>query len=96
MKKLASFLLLTVLVLSCRTTEPTSDPSAENREAVEFTATPASFSLKGGKGVVEGVIREITPDGKVVKETPIDKEDFTLKLKSGDATQLSLDEKAKV
>ncbi|MDD6927761.1 MAG: hypothetical protein SOW36_07240 [Porphyromonas sp.] len=96
MKKLASFLLLTVLVLSCRTTEPTSDPSAENREKVEFTATPASFSLRGGKGVVEGVIRETTPEGKVVKETPIAKEDFTLRLKSGDATQLSLDERAKI
>lgn len=95
MKKIISFLAIALMALSCSRPEPEPNPGAANSVKAEFKVSPESFSLKGGKGEVAGMLKEISPEGKVVKENPIAKEDFRLSLKNGDATQITIDEKEK-
>lgn len=102
MKKLIPALLLLVFTLaSCCKPEPTPqpkpipDPLPENSLVAEFKASLATFPAEGGKGVVEGLLKEVSPEGKVIKETPLAKSDFTLTLKEGDATQIQINDEKK-
>ena len=93
MKKIFSLLAVALLAVACNKPEPT--PPVENSFKTMFKATPAEFSAQGGKGAVEGILQEISPDGKVISEKPMAKGDFTLALKSGDALQISIDNETK-
>lgn len=100
MKRIISALTLIVLLLSacCKPEpkpEPTPTPVPENSTKVEFIATPQTFSAQGGKGIVEGRLKEISPEGKLVTEIPLPKSDYSLSLKSGDASQIKVDSEKK-
>lgn len=102
MKKLIPALLLLAFTLaSCCKPEPTPepkptpDPLPENRMVAEFKASQTTFPTEGGKGVVVGILKEVSPEGKVIEETPLAKSDFTLMLKEGDATQIQINEEKK-
>lgn len=102
MKQLiAAFTLVVLLLTACYKPEPdpqpkpTPEPSKENSFMVEFNAIPEVFPADGGKGNIEGLLKEVSPEGKVMKESPIGKSDFTLSLKSGDASQIQINEESK-
>ena len=95
MRNLISIIALAMLVIACSPEEPTPNPAKESIFKAEFQASPAIFSAEGGVGTVKGSLQEVSSEGKVIKETPLAKEDFTVSLKSGDASQLSLDQESK-
>lgn len=93
MKKLIFLCLLGILAVSCDSPEPNPpQPIKEQVAKALFKATPATFTAEGGTGSIEGVLQEFTPEGKLVSEHPIAKEEYTLSLESGDASQIVLDE----
>lgn len=104
MKQLISaFTLIVLLFTACHKPEPepapqpkpTTKPAIGNSFKVEFKATPEVFPADGGKGIIEGILKEVSPEGKVVKKSPIGMRDFTLSLKSGDASQIQINEETK-
>lgn len=95
MKKLIFLCLLGSLAVACDSPEPNPNPPQPIGEHVVkalFKATPATFTAEGGTGAIEGVLQEFTLEGKLVSETPLSKSDFSLSLKSGDPSQIALDE----
>lgn len=60
-----------------------------------FVASPNLFDAKGGEGMVSGVCKVTNASGSVVSETELQPTDFTLSLKSGNATELTIDQTKK-
>lgn len=89
MKKIFSLCVLAFAMFSCNT--PAPKPTVESKTKAEFKVSPATFTAEGGKGTIEGILQEMTPEGKVFQEKPLAKSDYTLSLKSGDASQITLD-----
>lgn len=56
-----------------------------------FEAKPASFSAKGGEGVVLGKQAATDGSGKVVEEKVLAAKDFSLTLKEGNASEITID-----
>lgn len=96
-KVFVTLILSMLAIASCQS--PNScpdlpDPNAHTFKA-EFKATPDAFSAQGGEGLVSGVLKEINAEGVEVSERPLTKSEFTLRLKSGDANQISIDNDTK-
>lgn len=91
-KKFFSIFLLALVAVSCNSPEP--EPNSNSTKA-EFRSTPATFSEEGGEGYIEGKLIELSPEGTVVKESPLAKEDFTISLKSGNKDQIELNNSTK-
>ena len=89
MKKIFSLCVLAFAMFSCNT--PAPKPTVESKTKAEFKVSPATFTAEGGKGTIEGILQEMTPEGKVFQEKPLAKSDYTLSLKSEDASQITLD-----
>ena len=97
MKKIISLLLALLFVASCQKSGSCPNPpkKANNTFKVEFKATPQQFSAQGGQGAVSGVLKEFSPEGQIISEKTLEKGDFTLKLKSGDASLITIDDVTK-
>lgn len=97
MRKIISLLLALLFVASCQKTGSCPNPpkKANNTFKVEFKATPQQFSAQGGQGTVSGVLKEFSPEGQIISEKTLEKGDFTLKLKSGDASLITIDDVTK-
>lgn len=103
MKRWFSFFLLSTFVLltlnSCKKNPippPIPEPIvSETTFKAEFRATPSKFSAQGGVGIVEGILKEFSPEGKSLHERPLASTEFTISLKSGDATQIIIDDAKK-
>lgn len=92
MKRAVSlFLFLLMIFASCHKPVPKPQAKVKNNVQVAFKATPQTFSAEGGKGIIEGVLKEISPEGKIIKETALTKSEFSLSLKSGNASQIKID-----
>lgn len=70
-------------------------PDSQQLFKAKFEATPQLFSPQGGEGNVSGVLKELSPEGVEISEIPLTKSDFTLTLKSGDPTQITIDDATK-
>ena len=70
-------------------------PDSQQLFKAKFEATPQLFSAQGGEGNVSGVLKELSPEGVEISEIPLTKSDFTLTLKSGDPTQITIDDATK-
>ena len=70
-------------------------PDSQQLFKAKFEATPQLFSAQGGEGNVSGVLKELSPEGVEISEIPLAKSDFTLTLKSGDPTQITIDDATK-
>lgn len=70
-------------------------PDSQQLFEAKFEATPQLFSAQGGEGSVSGVLKELSPEGVEISEIPLTKSDFTLTLKSGDPTQITIDDATK-
>lgn len=88
-------LLLFCVLSSCCKPEIVVHRTHENSVKAVFEATPATFAAKGGKGVIKGILREISPEGNVIKETAISNSDFSISLKKGNSDEITLDSQAK-
>lgn len=87
-------LVITLLFLaSCQRSDVC--PDSQQLFKAKFEATPRLFSAQGGEGNVSGVLKELSPEGIEISETPLTKSDFTLTLKSGDPTQITIDDATK-
>ena len=109
MKKIIPLLFMLLFAVACQdpkpepTPEPTPtptptpvpNPTPKNSFKAIFTANPSTFSAQGGDGVVEGTLQEFSPEGKMISEKQLKKEQFTIALKAGDATQITIDDAAK-
>lgn len=111
MKKIIPLLFTLFIAVACQKPEPTLPPNPEptptpsptptpnptpqNSFKALFTANPSIFSAQGGDGIVEGILQEFSPEGKMVSEKALKKDDFMVALKSGDATQITIDNTAK-
>ena len=90
MKKLLSIITLIALVVSCCPDELASNPSKGSIFKAEFNASPAVFSAEGGVGIISGILQELSSGGKILNKAPLAKEDYTVSLKNGDASQITL------
>ena len=107
MKKIIPLLFMLLFAVACQdpkpeptptptpTPTPVPNPTPKNSFKAIFTANPSTFSAQGGDGVVEGTLQEFSPEGKMISEKPLKKEQFTIALKAGDATQITIDDAAK-
>lgn len=97
MKKVLSLVTLLFLVVSCKPSGNNPEPEVlpAVKSTYSFTATPSTIPASGGMGTVEGLKTDLNAKGAKVKETPVAKEDFTLSLKSGDETQITIDNETK-
>ena len=87
-------LVITLLFLaSCQRSDVC--PDSQQLFKAKFEATPQLFSAQGGEGNVSGVLKELSPEGVEISEIPLTKSDFTLTLKSGDPTQITIDDATK-
>lgn len=76
---LAILLMLTAAPFSCcEKCPPEPTPKKENKFRAKFTATPDSFSGRGGAGEVFGLLQEISPEGEIVGEIPLKVYEFQL------------------
>lgn len=93
LKVFVPLLLAMLVVVSCQRSGSCPNPPdlPANTFKAEFKATPDAFSAQGGEGVVIGVLKEINAEGVEVSEKPLGEGDFTLRLKSGDASQITID-----
>ncbi len=86
--------MITLLFLaSCQRSDVC--PDSQQLFKAKFEATPQLFSPQGGEGNVSGVLKELSPEGVEISEIPLTKSDFTLTLKSGDPTQITIDDATK-
>ena len=90
MKRILPLLMCFALIVSCNPKEP-NDPTNQSTFKATFTATPNTFAGEGGTGHVEGILEEIAPDGSVLSKKQLTSDDFTISLKEGNASEITID-----
>ncbi|WP_297161645.1 hypothetical protein [uncultured Porphyromonas sp.] len=93
MKRILPLLMCIALMVSCKSSEP--NPTECETYRATFTATPTSFPGGGGIGHIEGILEQIGSDGEVISQQQLKAEDFTISLKEGNASEITIDDAQK-
>lgn len=101
MRKIISIIPLLALLVVAGCQKDPKEPQTPNPQKPQgsykalFHAEPATLTAAGGDGTILGILQELSAEGEKISSKPLKPSEYTLKLLTGDATQITLDEVGK-